>query len=165
MKTRTARGTDGPLAGAASAASIGDGWRRNSEGPVGLTDVTMPCSLRDSAAERRVRRSACRHASIVARRESEHADPSPGLSGRLDGALAPIGCATTSKAKPPQDRPPHLRSAIHRPGLQDFRFPSSVVQDAVVEALEDLKFTVTRRRQDGPATDVEAGRPIAAPSS
>ncbi len=75
-------------------------------------------------------------------------------------ALAPIGCATTSKAKPPQDDPPapSLRYSTGR-ALQDFRFPSSVVQDAVVEALEDLKFTVTRRGQDGPATDVEARTP------
>lgn len=70
--------------------------------------------------------------------------------------LAPVGCATTSPAKqPPADPPaPTLRYSTGR-AMQDFRFPPSVVQDAVVEAMEDLKFTVTRRSQDGGASQVE----------
>ena len=109
MKTRICAERTAPLAGAASAASIGDGWRRNSEGPlVGLTDATMPCSLRATPQRSaKVRRSARRHASIVARRESEHADPSPGLSGRLDGRCsAPIGLRHHVEGEAAARRPP-----------------------------------------------------------
>ena len=74
--------------------------------------------------------------------------------------LAPVGCATTSPAKPPPSEPPAptLRYSTGR-AMQDFRFPSSVVQDAVAEAMEDLGFTVTRRSQDGPASQVEGRTP------
>jgi hypothetical protein len=74
--------------------------------------------------------------------------------------LAPVGCATTSPAKqPPADPPaPALRYSTGR-AMQDFRFPASVVQDAVAEAMEDLGFTVTRRSQDGPASQVEGRTP------
>ena len=79
--------------------------------------------------------------------------------------LAPIGCATTSPAKPAcrADPPGPAPSATPPAGpCRISRFPASVVQDAVVEAMEDLSFTVTRRGQDGPASQIEGGRPITA---
>jgi hypothetical protein len=74
--------------------------------------------------------------------------------------LTPVGCATTSPAKQPPAEPPAptLRYSTGR-AMQDFRFPASVIQDAVAEAMEDLSFTVTRRTQDGAASQVEGRTP------
>ncbi len=76
--------------------------------------------------------------------------------------LRPVGCDTTSPRETaagtdPRRRVPRRYSTGR--ALQDFRFPSSVVQDAVVEALEDLKFTVTRRDQAGTASQIDARTP------
>jgi hypothetical protein len=39
--------------------------------------------------------------------------------------------------------------------MQDFRFPAGAVTTAVLDAMEDLNITVTRRDQDGPASQIE----------
>jgi hypothetical protein len=39
--------------------------------------------------------------------------------------------------------------------MQDFQFPAGAVASAVIEAMEDLDITVSRRDHDGPASQIE----------
>jgi hypothetical protein len=76
--------------------------------------------------------------------------------------LAPVGCATTStKTKTEQESDPPAPTYRYSTGraMQDFRFPSATVQDAVIEAMEDLNLKVTRRDHDGPASQIDARTP------
>jgi len=80
------------------------------------------------------------------------------------------GCAMTARVLPPTaespaaaspsgDRPaPSPRYSTGR-AMQDFAFPSGKVAAAVLEAMEDLNITVTRRDHDGPASQIEGRTP------
>jgi hypothetical protein len=83
------------------------------------------------------------------------------------GFLAVSGCAMTSRVSPPEGEklasysPPSERPALSPRfsagrSMQDFRFPAGEVTGAVLEAMSDLNMTVTRRAQDGPASQIEA---------
>jgi hypothetical protein len=71
--------------------------------------------------------------------------------------LAQAGCATTAPASQPQATPPapSIRYSTGR-AIQDFPFPSAAVTAAVLEAMDDLNLTVSRRDQDGPASQIDA---------
>jgi hypothetical protein len=74
-------------------------------------------------------------------------------------AMTPRGSTTrnerTTQPPQPEDRPaPKPRYSAGR-AMQDFPFPSATIISAVREAMEDLSMTVTRRSQDGPASQVE----------
>jgi hypothetical protein len=90
----------------------------------------------------------------------------PLLLAALAGILANTGCAVTSGVSSPEsdklapsglpaERPaPSPRFSAGR-SIQDFRFPAGEVTTAVLEAMEDLKITVTRRDHDGLASQIE----------
>lgn len=84
------------------------------------------------------------------------------------GSLLSGGCATTSPARPGKnetknetknDAPLPRFSFSGGRGLQDFRATQPAVQSAIAEAMDDLNFTVDRRSQDGPVSQVEAHTP------
>jgi Protein of unknown function (DUF3568) len=85
------------------------------------------------------------------------------LVGASAGLLAIAGgCATTSRVAPPQGQNP---APVARPNaaprysagraMQDFELPAATVKSGVLEAMEDLGMKVTRRAQDGPASQIE----------
>jgi hypothetical protein len=88
----------------------------------------------------------------------------PPLLAASAAMLAITGCAMTSRIAPPAgdrsapdpvERPaPSPRFSAGR-SMQDFRFPAGEVSAAVFEAMEDLNITVTRRDQEGPASQIE----------
>jgi hypothetical protein len=91
------------------------------------------------------------------------------LLGGAGCAMTPRGSTTgreaTGQPAGPADRPaPTARYSVGR-AMQDFKVPSATVMSAVLEAMADLGMTVTRRSQDGPASQVEGrtadGRSVA----
>lgn len=80
------------------------------------------------------------------------------------------GCATTSRVASPRGeeaaapaqqpaRPdPNYRYSTGR-GQQEFQSPSAAVEEAAVEAMEDLSITVVRRGHEGPVSQIEGRTP------
>jgi Protein of unknown function (DUF3568) len=80
------------------------------------------------------------------------------------------GCALTARVSTPTPEPPaatspsedrRASSPRYSTGraMQDFEYPSGKVAAAVLEAMEDLNITVTRRDHDGPASQIEGRTP------
>ncbi len=79
-----------------------------------------------------------------------------GLAGCAMTPPGPSGKgAAASKTAATDDRPaPSPRYSTGR-AVQDFKFPSGTVASAVLEAMDDLHMTVTRRSQEGVASQVQ----------
>jgi Protein of unknown function (DUF3568) len=89
------------------------------------------------------------------------------LVGASTGMLTVAnGCATTSRISPPQGQQPassastagRLDQSVRYSGgraMQDFKIPVATVTPAILEAMEDLSISVTRRGQDGPVSQIE----------
>jgi hypothetical protein len=86
------------------------------------------------------------------------------------GIMALGGCATTSRPTTPGvERASATSSPAEKPAftprysagrsMQDFRSSSAEVAAAVLEAMSDLKMTVTRRSQEGTASQIEGRTP------
>lgn len=80
------------------------------------------------------------------------------------------GCATTARISPRAGEPsaastPPVEQPAAGPrysagrAMQDFPYPSGAVAAAVLEAMEDLGITVTRRDHDGPASQIDGRTP------
>ncbi len=81
------------------------------------------------------------------------------------GMLA-LACFATTSVVPRRSEPSGPAAAAVEPpvfaprysagrAMKDFEFPSSTVTAAVLEAMQDLNIAVTRRNQDGPASQID----------
>ena len=94
----------------------------------------------------------------------------PLLAASAGMLLITSGCATTSRVAPttsepsaepmpPGEQPAPTASYSTGRATQDFPFPSGRVAVAVIEAMEDLSITVTRRDRDGLVSQIDGRTP------